>query len=418
MEKENRVGIVSPYPLIPNTPDGVKDYILGLQKVLVQKGMVVVLIGPALSKGFSNKADETLGKSILTVKTAGTGYPLTTTVNVPRAFNILKRNKLDILDMQDPWMTPFGTFTIFAARRFIKEEEKPAIAVQFHSYKENPTLFQQALIVVGVKSGLVKAPMKSVNERAAVSPDTAKVWADILGEDVSSYEVIPNGVDVDKFIEEGEGFRDWQTLKEQGKKIILVTARHDKKKGLDYLIRAVAKLIYEGERSDILLKLTGRGPQTEKLKNLVNELGLSQYVEFLGILSEEELIKAVKNCDLLVAPSLYGEGTNRSILNGRAASRLVAATEIGGQTFAYGDPTVFGEMAKPSDVDSLAQVINQFLNLPKEESDRRTDQGLAYVTKNFSWQVVGEKKIQQYGRAIIKNSKALPKSGVIYNGRF
>lgn len=417
MEREQaslKVGIISPYPLIPDTPDGVKDYVLGLQKVLVQKGVDVVLIGPALSKDFSNEADETLGQSLLRLKTGGTGYPLTTTINLPRAFNILGRNKLNILDMQDPWISPFGTSTIIVARNIMQDEKKPAIVVQLHSYTEDPTVFQQALIVIGGKSGLVKrVSMKTVSERAAVSPDTARLWADILGEDVNLYEVIPNGVDVDKFAEEKGAFRNWQTLKEQGKKIVLATARHDARKGLGYLIMAVAKLINKGERSDILLKLTGRGSETENLKNLVNKLELSQYVEFLGNLPEEELIKAVKNCDLLVAPSTGGEGTNRSILNGRAARRLVVATEIGGQTFAYGDPKVFGEMAKPSNVDSLAKVINDSLELPKEEVDRRTSQGFIDVQR-FSWETVGEQKIRQYDRAIEKKNNKPARSKTIY----
>lgn len=401
MEKERRVGIVSPYMLILNTPDGVKDHILGLRKVLTQKGMDVVLIGPKLGKGIPNEADETLGQSNIPFKTKGTGYKLTTTVNFPRASRILDTNEFSVLDMQDPWVSPFSTLTIFAARSFVPEEKKPAVTVQFHSYTEKPTIVQQALIIGAGKSRLLKAlgSMQDITEKSAVSPDTARFWADILGEDVNLFDIIPNGVDIDKFAEEKGAFRDWQILKQQGKKIILATARHDTRKGLDYLIRAVAKLINKGERSDILLKLTGKGPETENLRSLVNRLELSQYVEFLGNLTEEELIKAVKNCDLLVAPSTGGEGTNRSILNGRAASRLVVATEIGGQTFAYGDPRIFGEMAKPSNVESLVRVINDSLKLPKEEIDRRTFQGFIDVQR-FSWDTVGEQKIRQYDRAI------------------
>jgi len=406
MERE-RVGIVASYPLIPDTPDGVKDFILGLQKILVQKGIDAFLVGPSLPKESPNMADETLGISLIPVKIGKTGYKGTVTLNLPRATKMLNRRTPDVLDIEEPWASPPNFITVLMATNFVSK--KPAVVAQFHSYTENLTAVQKSLIIAGKTSRILKEAMKKVHERSAVSPDTARLWARINKEDVCSYEIIPNGIDIDKFTKERGQFRNWQTLKEKGYKILLATARHDKRKGFDFLIKAVGEIIKNGERKNILLKLTGRGPETENLKRLVNALGLSEYIEFLGNLSEEDLIKAVKNCDMLVAPSIGDEGTNRSILNGRAAEKLVAATEIGGQTFAYGDPDIFGEMAKPSNVDSLAKVINDFLKLPKEEADRRTSQGFIDVQR-FSWETVGEQKIRQYDRAIERNKNKLAAS--------
>jgi glycosyltransferase involved in cell wall biosynthesis len=415
VERESKVGLICQYPLIPDNPDGVKDNTLGLAKILRQKGLETVLIGPQLGKGIPNEAEETLGQSLVPLKLGKTAYKVAITFNLPRAKNILERQSFAVLDYQEPWASPPTFITTLAARRLIEEKYRPAVTVQVHANTEKLTTFQNVLELIGGKSGFARSIMKNnVDERSGVSPDSNKLWAGLIGEDVSLYEVIPNGIDVDRFANEKGEFRDWKELKEQGKKIILATGRHDKRKGFDILVKAVGKLIKEGERRDLLLKMTGRGPETENLKRLVESLGLSEYVEFLGILPEEDLIKAEKNCDLKVAPSIGEEGTNRSILNGRAAGKPVAATRIGGQTFAYGDPVVFGEMAEPSDVESLAENISSMLDLPQEEVDRRVEKGLVYVREVFSWDSVGDKKVKQYERAIEKRRNSLPKSEVVY----
>jgi len=418
MEREIKVGLICQYPLIRDNPDGVKDNTLGLANVLRQKGLEPVLIGPYVGEGVPNEAEETLGRPILRLGKfplgiGNTEYKMAVTIAVWRAREIFARQSFDVLDYQEPWASPPTFLTTLAARRLISN--KPAVVVQFHAYSEKLTPFQRGVKIVVGESGFTRWIMKNnVDERSGVSEDTNRFWAGLIGEDVNLYEVIPNGIDVDKFLKEKGGFRDWSKLREQGKKIILSTARHDKRKGFDYGIRAIGKLIKEGERRNLLYKLTGRGPETANLERLVESLGMSEYVEFLGILPEEDLAKAVKNCDLLVAPSIGAEGTNRSILNGRAAGRMVSATKIGGQTFAYGDPIVFGEMAEPSNVDSLAENISSFLYLPKEEVDRRADKGLVYVREVFSWDSVGKKKTSQYERAIDRRKTNLPKSEVVY----
>ena len=73
-------------------------------------------------------------------------------------------------------------------------------------------------------------------------------------------------------------------------------------------------------------------------------------------------------------------------------------------------------MPEPSDADSLAENISFFLDLPKEEVDRRAEKGLVYVREVFSWDSVGDRKITQYARAIEKRKNNLPRSAVVYRG--
>ncbi len=62
--------------------------------------------------------------------------------------------------------------------------------------------------------------------------------------------------------------------------IIITAARLHKDKRIDLLIRAFAKVT--NECSDIILKIYGKGPQENELKNLVRQLSLCDRVKFMG----------------------------------------------------------------------------------------------------------------------------------------
>ena len=67
---------------------------------------------------------------------------------------------------------------------------------------------------------------------------------------------------------------------------ILFTGRLIQRKGVEYLIRAMPRIL---ESSSARLLITGNGDRKEELENLTRELGLEKTVEFLGFVSNERL---------------------------------------------------------------------------------------------------------------------------------
>jgi len=390
MSKERpKVAVFSPYVLERGTPDGVKDFIQTLKPVLKRKGVEVVLIGPSTKDNQNNLADYALGSSVR-VKMKGTSYRGAATINVIRARKIINSEKPDINEFHEAFANPLTVETVSLVAR-----EIPQI-FQFHAHTEEPTRRQKVLIALAKKSGYMKHVMDRVSERHAVSPAPKKFWADLLEEPEELYEIIPNPIDTELFDYDKE-----KKEEKTGKKLIICTARHDERKGIDDLIFAVDHLVKNDIR-DFVLKITGEGPKTPELKNLVERLGLSDFVKFVGTLPVEELAALTGEADLLIAPSEGGEGFNRSIANAKAAGTLVVATRIPGQTFAYGPEEVFGEMVEPNNPDDLANRINEFLNLSPEEKERRRDLGRRFVEENFSTEVVAQKKVAAYERVIFE----------------
>ncbi len=107
--------------------------------------------------------------------------------------------------------------------------------------------------------------------------------------------VVFNGVDTNKF------YPAVKTLKE---KYILAVGNLISIKGHDDTIRAFSKLVNSGV-IDIRLKIAGRGPLENKLKELTDELGVSDYVDFLGYVPYEEIAELMRNASLFCLPSWY-----------------------------------------------------------------------------------------------------------------
>jgi glycosyltransferase involved in cell wall biosynthesis len=80
---------------------------------------------------------------------------------------------------------------------------------------------------------------------------------------------------------------------------ILTIARLDENKRIDKLLHAFKEYLLIEPKSIFLIG--GRGPETNKLKNLVNILNISENVEFLGFISENELLDWYAMADIFVS---------------------------------------------------------------------------------------------------------------------
>ena len=96
-------------------------------------------------------------------------------------------------------------------------------------------------------------------------------------------------VDVEKYIQES---------KSAGKGKILCVGSLIERKGIDLLLKALAKVNESYE-----LYLAGEGDEKESLRNLSKELGIESQVHFLGQLKREELVKHYADSDLFVLPT-------------------------------------------------------------------------------------------------------------------
>jgi glycosyltransferase involved in cell wall biosynthesis len=122
--------------------------------------------------------------------------------------------------------------------------------------------------------------------------------------------------------------------------------------------------------------------------------GLSDAVQPLGWVPDEDLPAVIAAADLAVQPSLY-EGFGLPILEHMASGQVVAASntsshpEVGGDAALYFDPT---------NVDEMVAVIGRILHNPDEYAHRR-ELGLAQAAQ-FSWTRAARETIAVYDRLL------------------
>lgn len=114
--------------------------------------------------------------------------------------------------------------------------------------------------------------------------------------------VISNGIDTDEFrpLPIGDFLEDFK-LRASAVKLLFV-GRLYPEKSVNTLIEAVPHIIKEYD--DIQVMLVGAGHLRPKLEKLVNDSGVGNKVSFLGMISDEDKIRAYNACDIFVLPSL------------------------------------------------------------------------------------------------------------------
>ena len=90
----------------------------------------------------------------------------------------------------------------------------------------------------------------------------------------------------------------------------------------------------------------------------------------------------VKNIDLLVLPSSFGEGLSRVILEAMAAGKPVIATDVGGNKEAVIDG-VNGRVVPPGDSEALSHAILDMLKSPANMKEMGAN-GRRKVAMDFS----------------------------------
>lgn len=122
------------------------------------------------------------------------------------------------------------------------------------------------------------------------------------------------------------------------------------RKGVIYLLKAIKKMIENGENK-ISVKIAGSGEKLEELENYCKDNNIVEYVKFLGWVDAEKMNDLYRWADILVLPS-FNEGLPMAILEAIANAVPVIATDVGSISEAIID-NYNGFLCKKGNVESL-----------------------------------------------------------------
>ncbi len=252
-----------------------------------------------------------------------------------------------------------------------------------------------------VAIGLEKILAKKTHAIITVSRALQSYERKMLNIPENKIKVIYNGIDLPKLQEKQLDIRkEWGISSND----ILVgtVARLIPSKGIDFLIRAVPKVLEK--HSNVKFMIVGDGPEDGKLKKLAKEINCENYIIFTGYI--EYVWYCYRAFDIFVLPSL-SEGLGIAVLEAMVSGKPVIASNTGGipEIIEHG---VNGYLVEPGDSWQIAEAILKLLSSP-EERKRYGEAGYQTVVEKFDNNIMVDKTfdiiVESIQSSKVKNKK-------------
>jgi rhamnosyl/mannosyltransferase len=169
-------------------------------------------------------------------------------------------------------------------------------------------------------------------------------------------KVVPYGFDLSAFLEDAPE-KEAIASKYPGRRIF-AAGRHVSYKGLDVLIKAVAKL-----PPDVILLLGGSGPLTADLRHLAQRLGVDGRVHFLGFVPDKLLPAYYQASDVFCLPSVtQAEAFGIVQVEAMACGKPVVSTRLNNGVDFVNEHGKTGLTVQPGDPTALAGALSDLLD--------------------------------------------------------
>ncbi len=206
-------------------------------------------------------------------------------------------------------------------------------------------------------------------------------------------KIIPNGVNTEKF------FPIPQTIT-RNLPLLFTVCRLEPNKGVDTALKALAILAKKNRSFEYWI--AGAGADLGRLEKMRDELGLSQQVRFLGVVSEAKLRELYSLCDIFLLLSREEEGRVEGFglvfLEAAACGKTAVATNVGGIPDAVIDGKT-GLLVPPDNPEKSAEAIEYLLD-HVEEREQMAQLAMNRVHTEMSWNSVAKRmsaEMEQYG---------------------
>ena len=170
--------------------------------------------------------------------------------------------------------------------------------------------------------------------------------------------------------------------------------------GVDYALRALAKLRDEIGRTDWHAVFVGSGDAFDDMVELSAKLGLANQVEFTGRISDEDLVRYLSTADVCLSPDplnpLNDVSTMNKVMEYMAMSKPIVSFELREARVSAGDAAVY---APANDESAFAKLVAQLLDDPEERA-RMGKLGQARVAGPLSWENSAKALLAAYEHAV------------------
>ncbi|ROO84364.1 phosphatidylinositol alpha-mannosyltransferase [Actinocorallia herbida] len=368
-----RIGIVCPYTW--NVPGGVQQHIRDLAEALLELGHEVSVITPADDDAVLPPYIVSAGRAIPVPYNGSVARLSFGFLSAARVRRWIRDGAFDVLHIHEPAAPSLGLIACWVA-------DGPLVATFHASYEKSRA--------VSVTAPILQSALEKITGRIAVSEAARTTLVEHLGGDAV---LIPNGIAMSRYTE-AEPLPGWSgrtgTAGSEAPQALGFLGRLDEpRKGLQVLLRAFETL--GRDRPGLRLLLAGPGDEEDILAKVSPEL--RDRVVLLGLVSEEDKVRAYHSVDAFVAPNLGGESFGIVLTEAMSAGAPILASDI--EAFRHVlDGGRAGVLFRTGDADSLAQEAARLL----DEPDRRDalSKEAASAVRAYDWSTVARDVLRVY----------------------
>lgn len=366
-----KVLLVSPFDF--SYPGGVNEHILHLDRQFTALGHQTRILAPR-SDDEEERDDEhvyRLGVSVPVPANGSTARITLSPLISGKIKEFLQREHFDVVHLHEP-LAP--TLPLIVLRH-----SKSVNVGTFHAARTSNLGYLSGKPILSYFAGKLDA-------RIAVSPAAAEFINQYFP---GHYEVIPNGIDIDRFGPHVEPVRRYL----DGRPNILFVGRYNEsRKGLKYLLRALALVRQEFPNVRLLVV----GPGTPQRFDHELDQGQLDNVVFVGPVDKQGLASYYATADIFCAPSTGRESFGIVLLEAMASGKPVIATNIRGYN-AVVRHRVDGLLVKRKSPEALALALVHLL--ADRELRARFGEAGRRRAEEFSWPVIARRVLETYERA-------------------
>lgn len=197
----------------------------------------------------------------------------------------------------------------------------------------------------------------------------------------SLIDVVPLGIDLDRFSAERSDYVYEQFPIARDKKVVVYAGHMEERKGVKTLIEAAALLLKARNRQDVAFLLFGDRPgEKERFYPLYQPQGLDKDILFAGYRSD--LHRCFSSCHIGVIPSSGWDSFPRTSIELAASGLPLVVSRLGGLPEAIRDGET-GFLFPPGDAGALADRLSLLLDDPQQAATMGR-RGRVRCEENFS----------------------------------
>lgn len=364
-----KIAQVCPYDF--SRPGGVKSHILSLSSHLSKLGHEVKIIVPNIHKELINEPNIYFFGKNRSVNIGGTKIDVNVALGSEwKALKtFLHSEKFDIIHFHTFW-NPFLPFQI----RFLSPKNTKHIAT-FHDTPKSRWVGENVMPLAA------RIIFPFLDQIISVSESQSKFINRFSSRPIS---IIPNGIDLEQYYQNGAVIRQDHTL--------LFLGRLEPRKGVFYALEVFKRL--KEIHPQLKLIIAGDGDEKSQVRAYIDQHHLKN-VWLLGFVTEEEKIRLLGQCTVYMATAIYGESFGIVLLEAMATGTPCAGFANEGYKNIL-TQEMLHYFPSPKDIKSLTNATEELL-ANKTLRTQVTTLGLEEV-KKYNWSLVAKQIRELYLR--------------------